>query len=94
VPKGQAWAGTDRQVRGAIVAVLREAHAPVPRSVLLEAPVDLAMVADGVRITAAPDPLSALHRLRAPAEQLDRALAGLLADGLAEEADGGLRLPG
>ncbi len=94
VPKGQAWAGTDRQVRGAIVAVLREAHAPVPRSVLLEAPVDPAMVADGARIPAAPDPLSALHRLRAPAEQLDRALAGLLADGLAEEADGGLRLPG
>ncbi|MEG9246576.1 A/G-specific adenine glycosylase [Arthrobacter sp. Soc17.1.1.1] len=94
VPKGQAWAGTDRQVRGAIVAVLREAHAPVPRSMLLEAPVDLAVVADGVRIPAAPDPLSALHRLRAPAEQLDRALAGLLADGLAEEADGGLRLPG
>jgi A/G-specific adenine glycosylase len=94
VPKGQAWAGTDRQVRGAIVAVLREAHAPVPRSVLLEAPVDLAMVADGARIPAAPDPLAALHRLRAPSEQLDRALAGLLADGLAEEADGGLRLPG
>ena len=29
----QAWAGTDRQVRGRIMALLRDAHQPVPRAV-------------------------------------------------------------
>jgi A/G-specific adenine glycosylase len=28
--RGQAWAGTDRQVRGRLMAVLRGAHGPVP----------------------------------------------------------------
>lgn len=32
--KGQAWEGTDRQLRGALLAVLRDSTAPVPRSVL------------------------------------------------------------
>ena len=32
--RGQAWAGTDRQVRGKLMAVLREAEAPVPKSVI------------------------------------------------------------
>lgn len=55
----QAWAGTDRQVRGRIMALLREAPAPVPEPALDEA---------------------------WPAtEQRARALAGLLADGLARE---------
>ena len=31
-PKGQSWHGTDRQVRGAVMAVLREADAPCSRS--------------------------------------------------------------
>ncbi|MHA7240718.1 HhH-GPD family protein [Arthrobacter sp. TMS1-12-1] len=97
VPKGQAWAGTDRQVRGAIVAVLRHTELPVPRSLLLEAPVDLGMGSPaGPPGPAAvlPEPLARLHGLRAPAEQLERALAGLLADGLAEERGDGVRLPG
>ncbi len=32
--RGQAWAGTDRQVRGALVQVLREVSHPVPRTEL------------------------------------------------------------
>src|SRR5690349_325357 len=32
--KGQAWEGTDRQLRGALLAVLRESPGPVPRSAL------------------------------------------------------------
>lgn len=32
--RGQAWHGTDRQVRGALVQVLREASRPVPREAL------------------------------------------------------------
>ncbi|MHA7282623.1 HhH-GPD family protein [Arthrobacter sp. TMS2-4] len=96
VPKGQAWAGTDRQVRGAIVAVLRCSEDPVPRSLLLDAPVDLTVASPDGSGTAVvlPGPLATLHGLRAPAEQLERALAGLLADGLAEELGEGIRLPG
>jgi A/G-specific adenine glycosylase len=55
----QRYAGTDRQVRGLLLAVLRESHGPVPRAHL-----------DAVW----PDSM-----------QRDRALAGLLADGLACE---------
>ena len=54
--RGQAWAGTDRQCRGRIMALVREDHAPVTAR-RLEA-------AWGV------------------AEQRERCLAGLVADGL------------
>lgn len=97
VPKGQSWAGTDRQVRGAIVAVLRDADHPVPRSLLMEAPVDLRMGGPATVLTAPAGrstALGVLHGLRAPGEQLERALAGLLSDGLAEETGSGIRLPG
>ncbi|HEY0890387.1 MAG TPA: A/G-specific adenine glycosylase [Nocardioides sp.] len=53
----QAWAGTDRQCRGRLMALLRESHGPVHRSVL-----------DGAW---------------EKADQRERALAGLIADGLA-----------
>ena len=33
-PRGQAWHGTDRQVRGKILAVLRDAPGPVPAHVV------------------------------------------------------------
>ncbi|TDK24700.1 A/G-specific adenine glycosylase [Arthrobacter crusticola] len=89
VPKGQAWAGTDRQVRGAVLAVLREAEGPVVRDVLLSGPIDLGLGGEG-RLSAA---LSRLHRLGAPEEQRGRALAGLLDDGLAEETAAGIQLP-
>lgn len=38
--KGQAWAGTDRMVRGALLAVLRASDAPVERSVLDAVPAE------------------------------------------------------
>ena len=88
-PKGQAWHGTDRQVRGAVLAVLRVAVFPVARDLLERAPVDLGFEADGIGV-----PLAALHRLNSAPEQLERAVTGLLSDGLAELHDGGLRLPG
>ncbi|MDP5227011.1 MULTISPECIES: A/G-specific adenine glycosylase [Arthrobacter] len=97
-PRGQAWHGTDRQVRGAILAVLREAGTPVPRELFLERPDGW----DGPAGTGSPDlswggsgvlhHLDALHRLKAPAEQRERCLAGLLKDGLASESDAGLTL--
>jgi len=58
--KVQAWAGTDRQCRGRLLAVLRDADGPVHRSVL--------------------------DAVWADAPQRERALAGLLADGLARQA--------
>ncbi|MBD7994963.1 A/G-specific adenine glycosylase [Arthrobacter sp. Sa2CUA1] len=88
VPKGQAWHGTDRQVRGAMMAVLREAEGPVLRDLLLAGPVDLAAGQETVTT-----PLAALHALSAPQEQLERALNGLVRDGLAELSGDGLRLP-
>jgi A/G-specific adenine glycosylase len=64
----QAFTGTDRQARGRLLALMREAAAPVPGA-------DLA--------GAWPD-----------SEQRDRALAGLLADGLVETVGTRYRLPG
>ncbi|GII84449.1 adenine glycosylase [Sphaerisporangium siamense] len=66
--RGQTYAGTDRQCRGRLLAVLRDAHGPVPKAAL-----------DAVW----DDPV-----------QRERALDGLVADGLAEPLPGGTyRLP-
>ncbi|GAA4724918.1 hypothetical protein GCM10023216_13860 [Isoptericola chiayiensis] len=58
----QAWHGTDRQVRGRVMAALRSADGPVPRALLADA---------------------------GPEAQLDRCLAGLIEDGLAETDEAG-----
>ncbi|MEG3616021.1 A/G-specific adenine glycosylase [Isoptericola haloaureus] len=58
----QSWDGTDRQVRGRVMATLRGADGPVPRALLTDA---------------------------GPEAQLDRCLAGLVEDGLAETDDAG-----
>jgi A/G-specific adenine glycosylase len=64
----QRYAGTDRQVRGLLLAVLRESSGPVARS--------------------------RLDLVWSDAEQRDRALAGLLADGLVcEKTHDHLALP-
>lgn len=81
-PKGQAWKGTDRQVRGAIMAVLREHDEPVAEQSFLT---DLAQQSHAKYV--------ALHRLESPLEQRERALAGLLNDGLAVKESDGIRLP-
>ncbi|MFI6787556.1 A/G-specific adenine glycosylase [Nonomuraea sp. NPDC050383] len=66
--KGQTYAGTDRQCRGRLLAVLRAAHGPVPKE--------------------------ALDVVWDDAVQRERALDGLIADGLAEHLDDGTyRLP-
>lgn len=65
--RAQAWAGTDRQCRGVLLAVLRDAEEAVPRERVLAAwPAD--------------------------PTQAERALASLLADGLARSSGDGLRL--
>ena len=87
-PKGQSWLGTDRQVRGAVMAVLRVAESPVAAELFHRAPADLGFEPAGIGI-----PLAALHRLGCSPEQLERALAGLLSDGLAELHPAGFLLP-
>jgi A/G-specific adenine glycosylase len=51
-------------------------------------PADLGFAAAGIGV-----PLAALHGLNSAPEQVERALAGLLSDGLAELHQGGYRLP-
>lgn len=87
-PKGQSWHGTDRQVRGAVLAVLRVAESPVAPELFQRAAADLGFEPAGIGI-----PLAALHRLNSAPEQLERALAGLLGDGLAELHPAGFQLP-
>jgi A/G-specific adenine glycosylase len=71
--RGQSYEGTDRKVRGLLLAALRDAEGPVLLQRLVEAAPDTA--------------------LRDPGQR-DRALDGLVADGLVEPLDGGLfRLP-
>ncbi|GAA1356228.1 A/G-specific adenine glycosylase [Arthrobacter rhombi] len=91
VPKGQAWAGTDRQVRGAMMAVLRASDEPVEARVLLS---DTA-AAEPVNSTP-PEPGAAVVRLwglAADREQRQRCLSSLLDDGLAVDSGQGITLP-
>lgn len=85
VPRGQAWKGTDRQARGAIMAVLRAAPGPVPREALMGPSTDW------------PEPVhapgAALQALGASREQLERCVQGLVRDGLAAASAEGLHLP-
>ena len=80
-PQGQSWHGTDRQLRGAMMAVLREAHHPIPKELITNFSPDIV----------APKNLSAvvksLRTLGSSQEQIQRCYEGLLADGLASEKD-------
>lgn len=86
IPKGQPWAGTDRQVRGAVMAVLRAASSPVHADLLWDPE------AASLHVEVAPE-LGKLHALNTHAPQLKRALAGLVADGLAQLSEAGYHLP-
>ncbi|WP_329186748.1 A/G-specific adenine glycosylase [Streptomyces sp. NBC_01428] len=65
--KGQTYAGTDRQVRGKLLAVLREAHVPVPQTALdrvWDEPVQRARALDGLVSDGLVEPLpGGLYRL-------------------------------
>ncbi|MFG3099509.1 A/G-specific adenine glycosylase [Streptomyces sp. NPDC048182] len=59
--RGQTYAGTDRQVRGRLLAVLREAHAPVPQRALDQVwhePVQRARALDGLVADGLVEPLA------------------------------------
>lgn len=98
VPKGQPWHGTDRQVRGAMMAVLRSSTLPVRQEDLLGTPDLAASVESRVTLSAREgDPVHeawvGLHALPAATEQRRRALDSLLADGLAQQGPAGVSLP-
>ncbi|KNB52046.1 A/G-specific adenine glycosylase [Streptomyces caatingaensis] len=65
--RGQTYAGTDRQVRGRLLAVLREAHGPVPQAALdavWDEPVQRARALDGLVADGLVEPLEgARYRL-------------------------------
>ncbi|MFJ5210581.1 MULTISPECIES: HhH-GPD family protein [Streptomyces] len=67
--RGQTYAGTDRQVRGKLLAVLRDAHAPVPQAVLdrvWHEPVQRARALDGLVADGLVEPLpDGMYRLPA-----------------------------
>ncbi len=94
IPRGQPWAGTDRQVRGAVMAVLRAAEAPVHADLLWGAGAELdAAAATTVHPAGVSSALGKLHGLNTHAPQLRRALDGLVADGLAQLSPDGYHLP-
>lgn len=79
-PKAQAWAGTDRQARGRVLARLRSLH--------------LAGDEAGALTLSRAQALRAATLEGADADQAPRVLAGLLADGLVvEDATGRIGLP-
>lgn len=83
VPTGQSWHGTDRQLRGAMMAVLCAAVAPVDARVL--------QTGGRVDLTVPQELVPAVKKLAAlnsAPDQLARCYAGLLADGLAKETGG------
>lgn len=89
-PKGQAWAGTDRQVRGAVMGVLRAAHQPVAADLIWGSTIEPEFVAAHGEYAKA---LKKLYDLKTQAPQLERSLAGLVTDGLAVLAEGTYTLP-
>ncbi|WP_104086938.1 A/G-specific adenine glycosylase [Arthrobacter sp. GMC3] len=93
IPKGQPWAGTDRQVRGAVMAVLRAADAPIHADLLWTPEGELKAAQPLAHPAEVRSALRKLHDLNTHAPQLERALAGLVTDGLACLADDGYQLP-
>ncbi|WP_181778735.1 MULTISPECIES: A/G-specific adenine glycosylase [Brevibacterium] len=98
-PTAQKWAGTDRQLRGAIMDVLRAAHTddasptsvPVDLFLAPTAEVDLRLLDELGPVTAAS--LRRMRDLSADAHRVSRLVSDLIADGLAERHEDRLSLP-
>lgn len=95
-PRTQSWAGTDRQLRGAIMKVLRTATtAGLPTRLLTASALDLTTT-DEETLAGLPAPVvAAVERVRdlGTADRIDRLVTDLVSDGLAVLEDGRLRLP-
>ncbi|WP_151952498.1 A/G-specific adenine glycosylase [Brevibacterium sp. Marseille-P9724] len=81
-PKTQAWHGTDRQLRGAIMGLLRTAHGcPVRADLLVAGTVDFDVDATLVLPTEVQDGIAKVRRL-ADGTRVSRLIDDLEADGL------------
>lgn len=97
-PKTQAWHGTDRQLRGAIMAVLKAAEAPVARDLFTASATEFDSGPDGTFDAqgAAHEAVeTAILRVRelGDGQRIGRLIDALIADGLAAESRAGLHLP-
>lgn len=100
IRRGQAWAGTDRQLRGAIMRVLRTAH-DVPadgiRTHLLTAATAELTADDAEALACLPEPtrkaVAAVRDLDADGARTARLIDDLVRDGLASRTEGEVRLP-
>lgn len=96
-PKTQKWAGTDRQLRGAIMDVLKARHEEaldgVPFDLLTATTTELDEDMVESLGTATSAKLRTMRDLSADAERISRLAADLVADGLAAQHGDRLSLP-
>lgn len=98
-PKAQRWAGTDRQLRGAIMDVLKTAHASGDGHPGIDADLFTSSVTvlDPELVESLNGPTAAavarVRELSTDAERISRLIADLISDGLAQITDGALTLP-
>ena len=98
-PKTQKWAGTDRQLRGAIMDVLKAAHVAgddqggVGLDVFTTSVTDFdpSLLDSLAESTAAA--VARVRELSADQSRVSRLITDLVADGLAQQVDGRLALP-
>lgn len=99
-PKTQKWAGTDRQLRGAIMDVLKTGHTVGAD----QSGIDIDLFTTSVTVLE-PDLLDSLdeptaaalarvRELSTDAERISRLIGDLITDGLAQKNDRALTLPG
>ena len=94
VPRGQAWHGTDRQVRGRMMAVLRESDGPVPYA-MVATRTGAERAASATTEAWLRSALVELALLSADDGQRASCVRGLVEDGLAVLTSGGeVSLPG
>ena len=98
-PKTQKWAGTDRQLRGAIMDVLKAAHAAgddrhgVSLDVFTTSVTDFdPTLADSLAESTAAA-VARVRELSADKDRISRLITDLVTDGLAQQIDGRLALP-
>nr|WP_324777971.1 A/G-specific adenine glycosylase [Brevibacterium antiquum] len=100
-PKTQKWAGTDRQLRGAIMDVLKSAHAETtsdfPDSVALDLFTASTTTIDSDLLDAVghatSESLTKMRDLTADSDRILRIIDGLVVDGLAAQHEERLSLP-
>ncbi len=98
-PKIQKWTGTDRQLRGAIMDVLKTAHAADARPAGVRVDLFTTSVTelDPEFVEELDEPTAAavarVRELSADRERIARLISDLVADGLAGKVDGRLALP-